>query len=124
VKHALRILMVNDDEDALFLVSHAAKQEFPDAELITCRNADEALVLLRGQPVDAIVTDNRMPGTTGVAMVRAIRASDQTTIILMLTGAENVREEALAAGVTVFMSTGSWSEVREKLRELLRPRNG
>jgi DNA-binding response OmpR family regulator len=119
-----RILVVNDDEDTLFLLASAVTREFPDAELLTCHTADAALTLLRTRPVDAIVTDNRMPGTSGIAMVEAIRSTDSNTIILMLTGAENVRSEALAAGVTAFMTTSSWNEVRHKLRELLGPPKG
>jgi HTH-type transcriptional regulator, bacterioopsin transcriptional activator and related proteins len=115
---------VNDDEDTLFLVATAVTREFPDAELLTCNSADAALALLRAEAVDAIVTDNRMPGTSGIAMVEAIRATDSNTIILMLTGAENVRNEALAAGVTAFMTTSSWNEVRQKLKELLGPPRG
>jgi two-component system, OmpR family, response regulator len=121
VKRTPRILVVNDDEDALYLVSHAVTREFPEAELFTCRNGDDALGLLRIQNVDAIITDNRMPGTNGIAMVRAIRATGAATTILMLTGAENVRDEALEAGVSAFMSTGTLGEIRQKLRELLGP---
>ena len=119
VKSGLRVLVVNDDEDALFLVTHAVTREFPEAELITCRNGDDALAVLEKGPVDAIITDNGMPGTPGIAMVRRIRATDSKTRILMLTGAENVRNEAFAAGVDAFMTTGSWSSVRQTLRELL-----
>ena len=121
MKSAPRILVVNDDEDTMFLIAHAATPEFPGSKVLTCHNAADALTLVRIEPVDAIVTDNGMPGMSGVAMVQALRATDVSTKILMLTGAEHIRGAALAAGVNAFMVTGGLSDMRRSLRELLQP---
>jgi two-component system response regulator GlrR len=117
-----RILVVNDDEDALFLLHRTILRECPDAAVTGLRSAGDALAFLETQQVDAIVTDNQMPGMDGLAMVHAIRARDPATIILMLTGSDQVKGAALNAGVNSFVSTGSWSEIRIKIRELLHVR--
>jgi two-component system response regulator GlrR len=114
------ILVVNDDEDALFLLHRTVLRECPDATVTGLRSAREALAFLEQQRVDAIVTDNQMPGMDGLAMVHAIRTRDPATVILMLTGSDQVRVAALSAGVNTFVSTGSWNEIRLKIRELLR----
>jgi DNA-binding NtrC family response regulator len=115
---------VNDDDDALFLIRHAIERAFPRAELMTRRTADDALEVLKAQTFDAVVTDNRMPGTSGIAMVEIIRAKDPGLVIIMLTAAENVRDEALAAGATAFLASGDWIELRQKLVELLAAHHG
>src|SRR5438067_13610438 len=95
---APRILLVNDDDDGLFLLEHAVAREFPGCEIIKCRNGPEALASLETQPVEAIITDNRMPAMEGVDMVRLIRQRDRHTPILMLTGSEQVKSAAFDAG--------------------------
>jgi len=114
-----RVLIVNDNDDGLFLLRHAVAKEAPDAVLLECKGANLALTLLESQPVDAIITDNRMPDMSGIAMVRAIRLHDPTTPILMITGSPEAEAEALAAGVTIFVGGGTWDEIRGKIRALI-----
>jgi CheY-like chemotaxis protein len=121
VELILRVLLINDDEDSLFLLERATAREFPAATFFRYKCPREALDLLGSHAVDAIITDNRMPEMSGVAMVRRIRARDQTTPILMLTGSGEVEAEAFAAGVTGFLAGGNWGAIRDKIRELLRP---
>ncbi len=114
-----QILLVNDDEDALFLLHRTILREFPAASVIDRRSAQDALTFLETQRVDAIITDNQMPGMDGLSMVRAIRARDGTTLILMLTGSDQMKVPALAAGVNSFLSTGDWREIRRMIREMI-----
>lgn len=66
----LRLLLVNDDADGLFLLNHAMQREFPEAETIVCRSAEEALTHLDASPVNLLITDNRMPFVSGIELVR------------------------------------------------------
>src|SRR3954471_20592856 len=116
---APRILLVNDDEDGLFLLEHAVAREFPDCAIFKCRTGPPALAMLESQPVDAIITDNRMPAMEGVDMVRLIRQRDHHTPILMLTGSEQVKSAAIDAGVTRFLTSGSWDEIRREIRKVV-----
>jgi CheY-like chemotaxis protein len=110
---------VNDDEDAVFLLHRTIEREFAGATVSECRSGTDALQFLAGQPVDAIVTDNHMPGMDGLTLVRLIREQDVRTPILMLTGSDHMESAALGAGVTCFVSAGSWDEIRRKIRDLL-----
>jgi CheY-like chemotaxis protein len=112
----LALLLVNDEEDGLFLLDHAVKREFPSVETIACRSAAEALACLGRRAVDAVVTDNRMPAVTGVELVRLIRATNSRLPIIMLTGSDEKRNEALAAGVSAFICGGDWADIRRKIR--------
>jgi CheY-like chemotaxis protein len=112
------ILLVNDDENGLYLLERATAKEFPDAIILKSRDADTALDMLDCVAVDGVVTDNRMPGMSGVDLIREVRARGRMIPILMLTGNEMAREDAMAAGASLFLSTGSWTDIRARMREL------
>jgi DNA-binding NarL/FixJ family response regulator len=50
-----------------------------------CRNADEALHVLRVELPDVLVLDLLMPGGGGLELLRAVRDSDRRTRIVLLT---------------------------------------
>jgi CheY-like chemotaxis protein len=56
--------------------------------------------LAGGEHYDAILVSNRVPGTTGVQLVRLIRSLEhrKMTAVVMVTGSGEVTREALAAG--------------------------
>ena len=58
----------------------------------------EALRLITEQRPDLAVLDNDMPRLTGLAVLRAVRASVPQTAVVMFTLDDTVREPALAAG--------------------------
>ena len=113
------VLLVNDNENGLYLLEHAVRREYPGAAVQKCLSAEEALGAWRTQRYDVIITDNHMPQMEGVEMVRTIRARDGATPIMMLTGSPRIEAEARAAGVSDFLSSGSWDEIRARIRCLL-----
>lgn len=117
---APQFLLVNDHENGLFLLERAVMREFPAAVVVKSRSAEEALGIWQNRKFDALITDNRMPHMEGLDMVRAIRAVDMDTPILMLTGSPQAEAEARAAGVNDFISSGSWDDIRARIRRLLR----
>ena len=67
----------------------------------TCGDRDSALERLAGhKPYDVILLSYRVPGTNGVQLIRFIRSLDhrRMTAVVMVTGSDEVTEEALAAG--------------------------
>jgi DNA-binding response OmpR family regulator len=116
---APRILIVNDDDDGLFLMELAVAKEFASATIRKCHTPSEALSHLALAQVDAIITDNGMPDMSGLEMIRRIRSKDQLVPILMVTGAPHIESAAFDAGVSSFSSSGSWDEIRQRIRELL-----
>ena len=116
---SLALLLVNDEEDGLYLLDHALKREFLGVETIVCRSATEALACLGRRSVDAVITDNRMPEVTGLELVRTIRATNARLPIVMLTGSDEKRREALAAGVSTFISGGNWTDIRRQIRQTI-----
>jgi hypothetical protein len=39
--------------------------------------------------------------------------------VIMLTGSEATKDDAFAAGVTTFIASGSWAEIRRAIRHTL-----
>jgi CheY-like chemotaxis protein len=114
-----RVLLVNDQENGLYLLERALLREYPSAHVQKCQSGELALECWRMMRYDLIITDNRMPQMEGLDLVRAIRAEDRQTAIMMLTGSAHVEADAHAAGVSDFVSTGSWDDIRMRIRQLL-----
>lgn len=106
------------------LLRHALTREFPGVVVIEHTDAEAALVTLRALTVDAVITDSRMPKISGIEFVRRFRVGNAVTPVIMLTGSDEKKAEALAAGVTTFIATGGWHEIREQVRRTLEESGG
>ncbi len=85
-----RILVVEDDQDILQLNTAVLSQAGYVVE--TAANGALAWDLLQLETFDLLVTDNEMPGMTGVELLKKLRADRMVLPIIMATGAEP-REE-------------------------------
>jgi len=79
----LRVLFVDDDERILNALRTLFRAEY---DVAIAGNADEAMALLRAGNVPIVVSDQRMPGKTGVEFLREVRKSFPRTVRLLLTG--------------------------------------
>lgn len=82
-----RILIIEDDlETAMtlcrILVDHTTEQYQVDV----CPLADIALRRLRYEQYDLIVTDLRMPGMSGLELIRYVRQTSPQTHLMLITG--------------------------------------
>lgn len=71
-------------------------------DVAACGDRDSAIARLAGNKrYDAVLLNYRVPGTTGVQLARLIRSLEhrRMTAVVMVTGSEEIMEEALAAGV-------------------------
>lgn len=70
-------------------------------DVATCGDRDSAMDrLARNKPYDVILLSYRVPGTTGVQLVRLIRSFEhrRMTSVVMLTASSEITQEAFAAG--------------------------
>lgn len=71
-------------------------------DVAACGDRDSAIARLAGNKrYDAVLLNYRVPGTTGLQLARLIRSLEhrRMTAVVMVTGKEEITEEALAAGV-------------------------
>ncbi|HVU00095.1 MAG TPA: EAL domain-containing protein [Polyangiaceae bacterium] len=80
-----RVLVADDEPALLRLVVRALEQA--GHTVVSAEDGDQALALVQSQDFDAILTDVSMPGITGVALLKAVRAKDLDVPVLLMTGA-------------------------------------
>jgi signal transduction histidine kinase len=78
----------------------------PNYQVYTADNVESGLRILREKSPDAIISDIRMPGTSGIDGLRQIRAIDPHVAVIMLTGfgALETAKEALRLGANDYIS--------------------
>jgi len=83
---ALRIMVVDDDPALLEALPETLRLRMNGVTVDTADSAAAALDRIASQNYDAIVTDIKMPGMDGLALLSEIRARRPDTPILIITG--------------------------------------
>jgi len=111
-------ILIVDDEPANL---QKLKRTFlTDYTVHEAKTGDEALLILKDRPVVAIVTDQRMPGMSGVNLLRQAREVRPDTVRIVLTGYTDVEYlmDAINQGQVHRYITKPWEPVA--LKEALR----
>lgn len=98
------VLIVDDDECLRATLVRAFQRRGWDALAASCR--DEAIRLAEESSPDLATIDLRMPGKSGLTVVRELRALDNTIFILVLTGFGSIATamDAVKLGANHYMS--------------------
>jgi DNA-binding response OmpR family regulator len=119
------ILAADDDDDILELVCLTLEQV--GHTMLRASNGDEALTLAREQKPDVCVLDVVMPVKTGIEVVEALRASEDTEAIPILLLTATVNEKDLIPGIEkdsdrYMRKPFSPGELQDRVAALLRSR--
>ena len=118
-----RVLLVVDDEENVLrsLVRLFRRDGY---RVLTAGNADEAFALLARNHVQVILSDQRMPGTSGTEFLGKVKDLYPDTVRLVLSGYTDLATvtEAINRGAIYRFLTKPWneSELREHIREAFR----
>ena len=82
MKHT--VLIIDDDTAIREMMKESFSKE-PYTVLIA-GSADEALFILSQEPVDVVISDEKMPGMSGSELLAAVRKKYPDTIRMILTG--------------------------------------
>ena len=95
-----RVLLLIDDEPDMVEVMFTILDS-RDTHVLLALNGQEALEMMKQQPVDAVLTDIRMPEMSGVELVQKMRALGFATPVVMMSGFADLDTtlEALRSGV-------------------------
>ncbi len=116
-----RLMIVDDDIKMLFLVEHALKAAFPDANITTLTDGSDALQVIRKVGTDLLITDHSMLHMTGADLIRVLRSEGSKLPIIMISNSPNAKEEGNAAGANTFMEKGeAMARLPDEVRALLR----
>jgi DNA-binding NtrC family response regulator len=98
-----RILIVEDDE--IFLRPLQRTLEVAGYEVRTAPSGEDAVDLLKGEDVDLVLTDKRLPGMDGVEVVRRLRAEhpDQAIVVMTAYGTIESAVDAMRLGAADYL---------------------
>jgi CheY-like chemotaxis protein len=95
-----KVLLVDDDD----AVRNALRRvlESRGYQVRACRSGAEALGSIDGGEFDALVSDVRMPGMSGLALLRAVRDHDLDLPVILMSGSPDFESAAQAAQLGAF----------------------
>jgi len=120
-----RILVVDDSPSTLEVL----RRNLMDGghSVVTASGAADALALLSFTPVDLVLTDLKMPGLSGLDLVRHVRENLKETEIVVITGYATIggAVEALRTGAEDYLAKPfTDEELREAVERALRKLRG
>jgi two-component system NtrC family response regulator len=112
-------LVVDDEATQRELVcGYLKKQGF---EVRAAPSAERALELFRREPVELILTDQRMPNLSGLELLKAAQAINQETSVIVVTAYGNIETavEAMKAGAADYLTKPlHLEELRHKIERI------
>jgi two-component system, OmpR family, response regulator len=118
------VLFVDDDSD--FRDIFAASFESMGYKVLVASNGHEAFEIVKAQPVDAIISDIRMPNGSGVELLDQVRSQlSETPIILLVTGFSEISaDDAYNRGAeALFSKPLDLKVLQQTVARLLTPPN-
>jgi DNA-binding NtrC family response regulator len=99
-----RLLVVDDEQTILTLIRTIALAEGFD--VATTVDGSDAMNQLRSRPADLVMVDLRMPGTTGLDVLRAIRELNSTCRVVLMSGSATIDSavEAVKLGAMDYLT--------------------
>lgn len=102
-QYRAKILLVDDEDSNLIPMKKILEQEA--YQVATAKQASAALALFKKQPFHLVLTDLRMPGVSGLELLRALRKeSGVPVIVLTAYGTVNDAVEAMKLGAVDFLA--------------------
>jgi CheY-like chemotaxis protein len=97
-------IIVDDDKDVRYFIRRVIQRRFPRVEIGEASDGVEALRLFEHGGADLMVIDHNLPLLSGTDLIRELRARKATLPIVMVSSFPAMREEAMTAGATSFVS--------------------
>ena len=117
------ILVVDDEPSSRGMLSIMLKREGYDVVLADCGKV--AVEILRHRPVDLLISDIKMPGMSGVDVLRAAKQIDDAIVGIMITAFKSSESavEALRLGAHDYIDKPFDIELlKKKVRDALAQR--
>lgn len=98
------LLLVDDDETFCNVMARALHRR--GFEVAVAHDAESAVSMAEAEPPEYAVVDLRMPGDSGLVLVRRLHAMDPATRIVVLTGYASISTavEAVKLGATHYLA--------------------
>ena len=120
-----RLLVVEDDANAAEFICKGLRQEGYAVEHVAA--GPDALHMALSEPFDLIVLDRNIPGVDGLSVLKALRAAQNETPVIVLSALAHADERVngLRAGADDYLGKPyTFSELHLRIENLLRRRAG
>ena len=100
------VLLVDDDPDFAETAANLLEREHEAFDVRPVTDPVEAMTVFDREPIDAVVSDYRMPEWTGLDLLAELRTRDPTLPFFLCTGrgSEDIASKAISAGVTDYLT--------------------
>jgi CheY-like chemotaxis protein len=119
LKH--RVLLVDDEASVLSSLRRLLRRE--PYELVTANSGEEAIRLLEETRIPVVMSDQRMPGMTGIELLGEVRSRWPDTMRVILSGYSAVQTiiEAINEGAVYKFLSKPWNdeELKGNIRQAL-----
>lgn len=118
-----RILVVEDETHICTLLQRVLRGDGYDVQ--TCPSGELALEFLKQQPFDLLIVDIRLPGMTGIELLRRLRRVGSTIRVILITGHASVETAIQALRGEAFdylVKPFALNELREVVRQAIETR--
>jgi YesN/AraC family two-component response regulator len=100
-----RVLIVDDEKRLAQSLGQTLQLDYPGCQVDTAYSGEEALSAMANGTYDLIIADVRMPGVSGLELIRGVRYLDAEVPIVLMTGygSASLRQEAATLGVNHYV---------------------
>jgi DNA-binding NarL/FixJ family response regulator len=108
----MHLLIADDHLDVRTRITGIIRESFPEAELFVYSSGTEVLEHLVSHKCDLIIMDIKMPGVSGIEVLRSVRSSKTLPVIMISSQPDEQYSSALLrAGANAFITKQSMSEM-------------
>jgi len=80
-----KVLIVDDEEDMLWMLQRNLDNGIPNIETITAQSGSEALGVLSENEISLVITDINMPGMSGLELLTEVSGKYPDTKVIIMT---------------------------------------
>ncbi len=117
-----RILVVDDEEDMLWMLQRKLNKNMSNVKILAAHSGEEALKILAANRINLVITDINMPGINGLDLLIEIKNSYPETGVMIMTAYPSgaYKDKAMMNGSLRFIEKPfDIHDLREQVREVL-----
>lgn len=98
------IIIADDDDAVRSILTRIVARTYPSARISAFADGKEALDIFDAEGADLVITNYQMGQMDGLTLIRLLRQRDATVPIVMVSGHPSTEPQALALGVSAFVT--------------------
>lgn len=122
-----RVLVVDDEEDMLWMLQRNLNKGMSDVEVLAASSGEEALAVLSDKDINLLITDINMPGMNGLDLLIEVNNRYPETGVIIMTAypSNSFEREAMMGGSLRFVEKPfDIKDMRQIVGEVLKTNDG